>query len=388
MGALSDDDDNELDLEEDPLPPPRVQPQPSQSHINRAHAHHRGGATNDIVAFANACCEEFGLPDMLKNDALKCAQLPLQHLLIRTYTRVLSFGQHVKHSNVSAFLMSTEFKEHITRRLQCSILDPNLLFYVKGTTARFVKHMIANPGLYQISPAVQEHFMHSREYSAAVGDVFSNYRSELKRKTEKGSDEGLDIYSLCPTLVMRGFQLTDDHALRISFMRMYLDQYNMIVWAPKDKKKKTFWEWLDDKLAALYQLPEEAQVQKLQKNLRKDLKRYPIPARGMSMFPPVAHFPDWQADVSTTTLEMLDDFYTNSNLALTEIGSGGDNANGENAPGGEGSEDGQGGEGNQASERDEGSHGGDSGNWENDGRRDGNRGTSEQGEGNDGGNEG
>ncbi|KAG9074088.1 hypothetical protein FRC06_010941, partial [Ceratobasidium sp. 370] len=136
MGVLSDDDED-LDFEEDVLPP-RARHQPSRSHTNGPNTQHRAGSTHDIVAFTKACCEEFELTDALKNDAMKCAQMPLQHLLIRTYTRVLSFGQHVKYSNVSSFLNSNIFKEHITRRLQCSLLDPNLLFYVKGTTARFV----------------------------------------------------------------------------------------------------------------------------------------------------------------------------------------------------------------------------------------------------------
>ncbi|KAG9090806.1 hypothetical protein FRC06_000868, partial [Ceratobasidium sp. 370] len=291
MGVLSDEDDD-LDFEDDvPLPP-----RPSRSRVTVSNVQQRGGPVSDIITFTNACCEEFGLSDVLKNDALKCAQLLSQHLLVWTYTRVLSLGQQVKHSNVSSFLNSTEFREHITRRLQCSILDPNILFYVKGTTARFVKHMIANPGVYQIPADVQENFMHSKEFSSAIGDVFSNYRSEIRRKVEKGSNEHLDIYSLCPTLPMRGFQLTDQHALRIAFIRMYLDQYNTIVWAPKDRKKKSFWDWLDDKLVSFYKLPEVAQVDKLQKNLRKDLQRYPIPSGGMSMFPPIVHVPDWQAD--------------------------------------------------------------------------------------------
>ncbi|KAG9081888.1 hypothetical protein FRC06_005347 [Ceratobasidium sp. 370] len=282
MGVLSDEDDD-LDFEDDvPLPP-----RPSRSHVTTSNVQQRGGPVSDIIAFTNACCEEFGLSDVLKNDTLKCAQLPLQHLLMRTYTRVLSLGQQVKHSNVSSFLNSTEFREHITRRPQCSILDPNILFYVEGTTARFVKHMIANPGVYQIPADVQENFMHSKEFLSAIGDVFSNYQSEIRRK------------------------------------RMYLDQYNTIVWAPKDRKKKSFWDWLDDELVLFYKLPEVAQVDKLQKNLRKDLQQYPIPSSGMSMFPPVVHVPEWQADVSLTTLEMLANFYANqTELAGAQNGDG------------------------------------------------------------------
>ncbi|KAG9122457.1 hypothetical protein FRC07_001140 [Ceratobasidium sp. 392] len=183
-----------------------------------------------------------------------------------------------------------------------------------STGGKRKKHMVANPGVYGITEAVQERFIHSKEFSSAVGDVFSGFRSEMKRKTEKGSEEGMDIYSLCHTLVPRGFQLTEEHALRLSLVRIYLNKYNGITWKAKDKEKKPFWDWFDTRLEDFHQLSEEKQTRKLQKNLRLDLRQYPVPPGNMSSFPPVACLPPWQVDVSITVAEMLDDYYNNLSL--------------------------------------------------------------------------
>lgn len=47
-------------------------------------------------------------------------------------------GQQMRKSTAAAFLDSADFKEHITRRLQAGILDPNIPHYVLNTTSRFV----------------------------------------------------------------------------------------------------------------------------------------------------------------------------------------------------------------------------------------------------------
>jgi hypothetical protein len=110
-------------------------------------------------------------------------------------------SQQVQQSTVASFLESAEFKEHITRRLQAGLLDPNVLHFVQGTTARFVvsvfclllfsadnlfqRHMTENPASYKIPEAVQLHFMHSKSFSSAVGSVLSNKRGEMKRKVIK-----------------------------------------------------------------------------------------------------------------------------------------------------------------------------------------------------------
>lgn len=42
--------------------------------------------------------------------------------------------------------------------------------------------MIENPAAYNIPPAVQDNFMHTKAFSGAVGLVLSNARGEMKRK--------------------------------------------------------------------------------------------------------------------------------------------------------------------------------------------------------------
>lgn len=123
----------------------------------------------------------------------------MQFFLIRMYARVSAVSQQVQQSTVASFLESADFKEHITRRLQAGLLDPNILHYVQGTTARFVvsilfifslfsphkffqRHMTENPASYKIPEAVQLHFMHSKTFSSAVGSILSNTRGEMKRK--------------------------------------------------------------------------------------------------------------------------------------------------------------------------------------------------------------
>ncbi|KAG8709205.1 hypothetical protein FRC12_021637 [Ceratobasidium sp. 428] len=305
MGAMSDSDSDGLDFE-DEVPRQAAPPQVRASHGR--HNIQGGPQPNDIVGFARACCEEFALDGSLKSDVLRTAQLSTPELMIRVYARLVSFGQHIKESSANSFLDTPEFKEHITRRLQCSLLDPDIPYYVQGYTPRAVKHIVENPVSYQISPAAQEHFMHSKEFSSGCGEVLTSFRSELKRKLDKGIEDKADIYTLCQRLVPQGYQLTEGHALRFSFVRIYLAKYNKIVWKPKDpEKKKSFWEWLDIvKLMEFYGLSDEEQDRRLRKNLRKDLKQFPVPPGGVQPFPVHANMQDWQAEISITMLEMAE----------------------------------------------------------------------------------
>ncbi|KAG8727485.1 hypothetical protein FRC10_006061, partial [Ceratobasidium sp. 414] len=133
MGAASDIEDDELDFEDEHLYGPgdgHDDPTVQSASANTD--------TDGFLSFANQCCEEFGLSDTLKDDVIKSCKLPLHFLMIRLYSRVLSFGKDVKKNTVDGFLESTTFKTHISRRILCSLLDPNLPFYVQGATPRFV----------------------------------------------------------------------------------------------------------------------------------------------------------------------------------------------------------------------------------------------------------
>lgn len=61
-----------------------------------------------------------------------------QLLVIRQYTQLLALTRSVARMVVDSFLNSTEFKDFITRRVQATFLDPSVLTYVSGATARLV----------------------------------------------------------------------------------------------------------------------------------------------------------------------------------------------------------------------------------------------------------
>ncbi|KAG9099454.1 hypothetical protein FRC06_005266 [Ceratobasidium sp. 370] len=46
---------------------------------------------------------------------------------------------NVKKNTIDGFLESLTFKNHISHRILCSLLDPNLPFYIQGTTSQFVR---------------------------------------------------------------------------------------------------------------------------------------------------------------------------------------------------------------------------------------------------------
>ncbi|KAG8757353.1 hypothetical protein FRC12_010329 [Ceratobasidium sp. 428] len=179
MGAMSNSDSDGLDFE-DKVPRQAV-PQ-VQTSRSRPNTRHLGPQPNDIVGFARACCKEFALDGALKSDVLRMAHLCAQEPMICVYAQLLSFSQLVKESKANNFLDTPEFKEYITRRLQCSRLDPNTPYYVQGHTSRSVKHIIKNPGAYQVSAAAQEHFMHCKDFLSSCGDVLTLFCSEFKQK--------------------------------------------------------------------------------------------------------------------------------------------------------------------------------------------------------------
>jgi len=251
------------------------------------------------------CCEELELNDALKDDVLKSCKLPVQFLLVRLYSRVLSVGRDVKKNAVDGFLESSTFKTHISRRILCSLLDPNLPFFVQGATPRFVKHIVDNPGAYNIPEAVRTSFMHSKLFASGVSDNASSHRSDVRRKLDKSIEDAADIYTTCIRLYPQGYQLTEDHARRISFVRMYLVKYNSITVWP-GKSKPSFWEWIDTKLVKLRKLSKQDQEAALRSNFRKDKKKFPIPVDSQSSFPTVVKPQDWQADIAVAVLAMAD----------------------------------------------------------------------------------
>jgi hypothetical protein len=59
-------------------------------------------------------------------------------MTVRLYARIMAMGQDVIKNQCDDFLKSNTFKENIKRRIQGGLLDPNIPYYVRGCTARFV----------------------------------------------------------------------------------------------------------------------------------------------------------------------------------------------------------------------------------------------------------
>ncbi|KAG9080949.1 hypothetical protein FRC06_005977, partial [Ceratobasidium sp. 370] len=260
--------------------------------------------TDDLLSFANQCCEELELNDALKDDVLKSCKLPVNFLMTRLYSRVLSFGRDVKKNTVDGFLESLTFKSHISRRILCSLLDPNNPFFVQGTKQRFVKHIIDNPGAYNIPDAVRTSFIHSKAFSSGISDNASSHRSDIRRKVDKSIEDAVDIYTTCYRLYPEGYQCTEDHARHVAFIRMYLLEYNTTAW--DGKPTSSFWEWLDAKLVKFRKKSKADRETSLRTNLKKDQKRFPVPVDGQSSFPAVVKAQDWQADIAVAVLAMAE----------------------------------------------------------------------------------
>ncbi|KAG8796302.1 hypothetical protein FRC12_000717 [Ceratobasidium sp. 428] len=306
MGIASD---IELDFESDG----RSSPAPASDIFQPAGGHGNifGGvqsatdlSDDEIVNFVGTCCEEFELSDSMKEDVLKTSRLPMQLLLIRMYARLASTHQQVQQSTVSSFLVSADFKEHITRRLQCGLLDPENPFFVRGTTDRFVRHMTENPVAYKIPEAVRRFFLHSKPFRSAVGGVFSNTRGEFRRKIIKANADGTDIYTLCQALGMRGFQFSEAHALKISYARMYFVEYSTMEWG-LDEKRPPVWTWVDSKYEKLYQLSAKKRAKALKANFAADKAMFPVPASNIRAFPKVVMMPQWQADSAAAVAALI-----------------------------------------------------------------------------------
>ncbi|KAG8740210.1 hypothetical protein FRC11_000350, partial [Ceratobasidium sp. 423] len=180
-----------------------------------------------LLAFTEACCEEFKLPVRAKEDVMRTATLPgSTYASIRMYARMMEMGLDVSRTQVDEFLKSNTFKETIKRRIQGGLLDPNIHYYVYGCTARFVRHMRANPAAYEIPLVVQEGLMNSKKFSSAVGEILSSFRGELRRKIFGSIEDKTDIATTGEKLAIQGYLLSEDHLKQFALLRRLSEDYN------------------------------------------------------------------------------------------------------------------------------------------------------------------
>ncbi|CEL62995.1 hypothetical protein RSOLAG1IB_12626 [Rhizoctonia solani AG-1 IB] len=128
MGYITD---GELEFEDEqyPVSPPNS-PRLAATHaqaIAEKVASINSDPDNTVARdYAALCCEEFGLTDSDKADVLRASQMHTQFIAIRQYTRVVALTQHITQSLTESFLLSTEFKDHVTRRIQATFLDATI----------------------------------------------------------------------------------------------------------------------------------------------------------------------------------------------------------------------------------------------------------------------
>ncbi|QRW21681.1 dynein heavy chain, cytoplasmic [Rhizoctonia solani] len=278
-----------------------------------------------LLAFAEGCCEEYRLPAIAKEDVMRAASLPgANFMTIRLYALMKSMGQDATKTQVDDFLKSNTFKENIKRRIQGGLLDPNTPYYVRGCTARFVRHMRENPASYEIPQVVQEGLMTTKKFSSAVGEILSGFRGELRRKIFGSIEDKADIASTGEKLAIQGFQISEDHLKRFALLRQLSEDYMKAEAEAQAKKavenaqagvrargKKTqadkapqkalaFWTYIDSQMNRFHKYPVAQRSEILKKILRRDRKKYPDHTSQARWYPPASKLvvSQWQADAS------------------------------------------------------------------------------------------
>ncbi|CAE6402485.1 unnamed protein product [Rhizoctonia solani] len=293
MGFLTD---NEIDLEDeqDAISPP-ASPRLAATHA-QAIAEHVANTDAELTStvardYAALCCEEFGLTDLDKDDVLKMSQMNAHLIAIRQYTRVVALSYNINKLLTESFLNSTEFKDHITRRIQATFLDATIPTYVRGSTARLIQHMQENAASWRIPPAVHAHFVNSKAFRKAVAAVASNFRGDMRRKIKKSIFDNLDIGALANKLCVKGYQPTNEHWRRFALLACSLTG---VTWGIGRSSHAT-------RLRAQCMKPTKADTQaaikvRLKANLKKDQERYTGPASGRTKLPARIQMPEWQKD--------------------------------------------------------------------------------------------
>ncbi|CAE6461230.1 unnamed protein product [Rhizoctonia solani] len=279
-----------------------------------------------LLVFAEGCCEEFRLSDAVREDVMRTAGLPTTYMMVRLYARAMAMGQDATKTQVDDFFRSNTFKEHIKRRIQGGLLDPNIPYYVRGCTARFVRHMRENPTLYDIPRVVQERLLTTKKFSSAIAEILSGFRGEIRRKIFGSIEDKTDIASTAEKLAIQGFQLSEDHLKQFALLRQLFEDYieaeagaqakkalqnagaqsrnrgkgkkKRVDGAPQ--KAQALWTYIDAQMNRFWKYPAAKRTDLLKNILRQDRKKYPDPTGQARWFPASNRLivSPWQADAS------------------------------------------------------------------------------------------
>ncbi|KAG8693757.1 hypothetical protein FRC09_010318 [Ceratobasidium sp. 395] len=305
MGILSDDG---LDFEATMfnLPPPSPTPAAARAQAISTRFSPNTSEFNADAArdYAWMCCEELGLTDTDRDDIVQALQMHHHLIAIRSYARIMALMRDVQRMIVESFLNSSEFKDHITRRIQATFLNPSLLTYVCGSTGRLVLH----PKTWQISSVVEANFLPTKACFKVVGIVASNFRGDMLRKIKKSVAEKAPIVTLAEWLCIKNYQPEREHLKRFALMRGYYEEWVRLPCSRDKGRPISFFGFFDsklDKLRAVCARDTPAKTQNAIKSmlslaLESDKKKYP----GGNGLPSKIVLSGWQKDTHAAVQTM------------------------------------------------------------------------------------
>ncbi|GAB1522371.1 hypothetical protein RhiTH_005485 [Rhizoctonia solani] len=272
MGYITDGK-LEFEDEQDPVSPPNS-PQLAATHaqaIAKKVASINSDPGNTVARdYAALCCEEFGLTDSDKADVVRVSQMHAQFIAIRQYTRVVALTQHITQSLTESFLLSIEFKDHVTRCTQATFLDATIPTYVHGSTARLI--------------------------------------------IKKSMVDNLDIGALAAKLCVKGYQPTNEHWRCFALLRSYMADWEKLPCHPGRGRGTPYWSFIDTKLDKLRirctkptKAATEAAVKSVLKGiLKRDQEWHIGPTSGPTKLPARSQIAEWQRDHAKAVADMLE----------------------------------------------------------------------------------
>ncbi|KAG8736922.1 hypothetical protein FRC10_008755 [Ceratobasidium sp. 414] len=171
-----------------------------------------------------------------------------------------------------------EYKGNATQRLQSILMEPTISAYVGNLTSRVVKYIQQNHVTFGIPATLTQApggGIWSREFSQAIGRTLTVFRAKILKKIRVSlapGDPNRNIEALTNHIAPSDFIAKKAHWTCIAFIHVYA-----ISWL-EDGKEKSFWKYIDEKIAKMLELPDHESITKLlDKILLADQKKYPKP---------------------------------------------------------------------------------------------------------------
>ncbi|CUA69526.1 hypothetical protein RSOLAG22IIIB_14056 [Rhizoctonia solani] len=267
--------------------------------------------------WADLCCIHYGVSDHNKNDVIEKSALSTHRLLIALFAKVTAGEVDRANAVVAAFPKSRAYKDQLAPRIQATLLDPKLKFYVKGVTSRIVRHIQLNPAAYGVPREVQETYLHQKPFRLDIGKTCSSFRGEKKRKIDESIEEKEDLYTLTRKLCSTTTEATSELADRVALLRHYMQKW-IETPSTAETPRTTWWTFMDSKLEKLWTIRKNETAQQHQNRIQKafssavtaDLKEFP-PSKQVKRFGRGVRLTQWQLNVGAAVQEMQQGDITN-----------------------------------------------------------------------------